>query len=164
MKKNGKASKYYPIALELSKKLALVIGGGRVAERKVRALLTTGCRTRLISPTATPALKQMAKQGNIKWICRRARLRDLTGARIVIAATNDRSANEKMSSWARQLRIWINVVDKKDLSDFISPAVFHARSGTVTVYTDGKDPAFSRDLKNFLKEHWDDFLSYRNRS
>jgi len=158
-----KMLKYYPIALRLSKKPVLVIGGGAVAERKVRALLRSGAKIRIISPAVTPALERMAKRGGVKWIRRPARGGDIVNARIIVAATNDRRVNEKLGDRARQARVWINVVDNKDLSDFISPAVFRAKKGTVTVHTSGEDPALSRDLKNFLKERWNEFLSYRNR-
>ena len=57
----------------------------------------------------------------------------------------------------------VNVVDNPSLSSFISPAVFRAGGAVVAVYTHGRDPVLSRDIKNFLKEQWDVFLSYRNR-
>jgi len=57
----------------------------------------------------------------------------------------------------------VNVVDRARLSDFISPALLYMPKAIVAIYTEGKDPVLSRDLKNFLKERWDEFLSYRDR-
>ena len=68
-----------------------------------------------------------------------------------------------MSLWARKRSILVNVVDDPDLSDFISPAVFRSHNALVTVYSDGKNPVLSRDLKNYLKEQWNDFIAYRDR-
>jgi siroheme synthase-like protein len=163
MKRRQRPLRYYPIAVNLRKKPTLIIGGGKVAERKIGALRRAGAKVRVVSPTLTPLLRRLAKEKDIEWIRRRARAGDIKGTHIVVAATNDSSINRKVSRWAREKRVWINVVDKAALSDFISPAVFHADKGIVTVYTDGKDPVLSRDLKNFLKERWDDFLLYRNR-
>lgn len=155
--------RYHPIAVSLSKKPVLVIGGGPVAERKVRALLETGAKIRVVSPTATSALRRLARQKSIKWTRRPVRKSDIKDAHIITAATNSKGTNEAVSRWGRKRRIWVNVVDKPLLSDFISPAVFRTGNSIITVYTDGKDPVLSRDIKNFLKERWDDFLSYRNR-
>ncbi|MFH1752888.1 MAG: bifunctional precorrin-2 dehydrogenase/sirohydrochlorin ferrochelatase [Candidatus Omnitrophota bacterium] len=156
--------RYYPIALNLKDKRALVVGGGSVAQRKVDSLLRSGALVRVISPQLTPRLKLLFKSKEIEWIKRRVRSSDVKRADIIIAATDDPGVNEDVSRWARNEGVWANVVDRSHLSDFISPAVFRARSGIVAVYTDGKDPVLSRDLKNFLKEKWSDFLRYRNRS
>ena len=163
MRKKQRLLRYYPLAVKLSKRDVLVIGGGRVAERKVYALREAGAKIRVVSPKATPALIQMARQNSIKWIRRPVQNTDLRDAYLVIAATNNKNTNEAISRWARKRGIWTNVVDKPLLSDFISPAVFRTGNSIITVYTDGKDPVLSRDVKNFLKERWDDFLSYRNR-
>ncbi|NQT22743.1 MAG: bifunctional precorrin-2 dehydrogenase/sirohydrochlorin ferrochelatase [Candidatus Omnitrophica bacterium] len=163
MSKNNGLLNYYPLAARFNKKLVLVVGGGKVAERKIQALSGSGARIVLISPLATPTLSRLAKQKKIRWIKRRVKKHDVEGAHVVIAATNDKYINLKVSRWAQQQRILVNVVDKPPLSTFISPAVFRLKKSIIAVYTDGKDPVFSRDLKNFLKEQWNDFLSYRNR-
>jgi len=154
---------YYPIALNLKNKLALVVGGGEVSERKVKGLLKTGARITVVSSQATPLLRRLAKQRRIKWVKRPVKRSDITRADIIITATSDRVVNRRVSLWAKQRGILVNVVDQFSLSDFISPAVLRAERAVVAVYTNGKDPIFSKDLKDFLEEHWDVFLSYRHR-
>ena len=154
---------YYPVAISLKKKLALVAGGGAVAERKIKALIRSGAMVRLISPKATLMLRRLAKEKKIKWFRRHVQKKDIRGAHIIIAATNNPSKNKIISNWARKHSTLINIVDKPVLSNFISPAVFHVKGAIVTVYTDGKDPVLSRDVKNFLKERWDDFLLFRGK-
>lgn len=154
---------YYPIALNLRKKLALVVGGGKVAERKVDSLLQAGAKIRVVSPEITEKLKGFAKRHKIQWLKREVKASDLKGADIVIAATSSSNVNKKVSEWAKKHKLPVNVVDKPKLSTFISPAIFKASKATIAVYTDGRDPVFSRDLKNFLKENWDEFLYYRRR-
>jgi len=155
--------KYYPLAVRLKEKLVVVVGGGKVAERKVQALRKAKAFIRLVSPTLTPRLKALYKKGAIDWISRHAQNKDLRDAYIIVAATNEAKNNQTVSRWAKQRKIWINVVDQPALSDFISPARFYAKNAIITVYTDGKDPALSRDIKNFLKGRWDEFLSYRDK-
>lgn len=163
MRRETAALKYYPLAVRLRGRRVIVAGGGRVAERKVNALRRCAAKVVVISPTATPALRRLAGRGRIAWVRRRLRRNDISGAYLIVAATNDNDINEKVSRWARLCRVWVNVVDRTALCDFISPAVFGSGGAVITVYTDGRDPALSRDLKNFLKERWNDFLSYRNR-
>jgi len=154
---------YYPVALNLRNKSALVIGAGEVAERKARALLEAGAKVQIVSPEATSALRGLAKQHKIRWIKRLVKRSDVLGPDIIIAATSSQQINKKVSLWAKKRKTLLNLVDQPRLSGFISPAVLHTPQATVAVYTNGRNPGLSRDLKNFLKEHWDVFLSYRNR-
>jgi precorrin-2 dehydrogenase/sirohydrochlorin ferrochelatase len=154
---------YYPIALRLKDRPVLVIGGGQVAERKVKTLLEFGARVRVVSPHLTATLRRLSKSRSISWFKRVVRASDIGSGTIVIAATSDAAVNRKISMLAKRQGALVNVVDKAELSDFISPAILRASKAVVAVYTHGRDPALSRDLKNFLKENWNDFLSYRNR-
>ncbi len=164
MEKVYKTLSYYPLAVSLHKRLVVVVGAGTVAQRKIEGLLEAGAHIRVVSPEIAPGLARLISQKKIKHIARSIQKRDLHGAYIIIAATDDSEVNERVSKWAREERTWVNVVDKPVHSDFISPAVFRNKKSIVTVYTDGKDPVLSRDLKSYIKERWDDFLSYRNRS
>jgi precorrin-2 dehydrogenase/sirohydrochlorin ferrochelatase len=155
--------KYYPIYFSIKNKSALVVGAGTVAQRKIKQLLTCGAKVKIVSPSITPGLKKLHLRHKIKWVKRKAQSHDLKGVSLAIVATNDTFANKTVSKWAKKQNIPVNVVDNAKLSDFISPAFFNKGKAVVTVSTNAKDPALSRDLKNFLKEHWDDFLSYRHK-
>jgi len=154
---------YFPFAVTLKNKKVLVVGGGKVAERKVLSLYQAGAFVSVVSPHLTDELKSLVDEDRIRWIPRNVQKRDINGVRIIIAATNDSHVNQSVSRWAKEKCIWINVVDKPILSDFISPAVFHSEEAIIAVYTDGRNPVLSRDVKNFLKERWNEFLSYRNK-
>ena len=158
-----KSKNYYPVALNLEGKPAIVIGGGEVAQRKVKSLLKSGAKVKVVSPELTPDLLSLFKQRKIRLVLRKVRPGDLKAAHIIIAAKADQAVNKSISLWARRNKILVNVVDQPQLSGFISPAVLRRNKAIVAVYTDGLAPVLSRDLKNFLKEHWDDFLSYRRR-
>lgn len=156
--------KYYPIAVDLFGKQALVVGGGKVAERKTISLLKGRAGIRVVSPVLTPRLNRLAKSGKIAWNKRCVSKKDINGADIIIAATGNSAVNKNVSKWAKEKNVLVNVVDNSGLSDFISPAIVRQGKALIAVYTDGKDPVLSRDLKNYLKDHWDAFLSYRRRS
>lgn len=154
---------YYPIAIDINGKSALVIGGGKVAQRKAGSLLKAGAKVIIISPKATTALTRLSKSAKLKWLKRRVSKSDIAKAGIVIAATNDILVNKNVSLWSKKQKKLVNVVDNPGLSTFISPAVFKKGKAIIAVNSNARDPEFSRDLKNFLKEHWDEFLSYRRR-
>lgn len=154
---------YFPIAIRLKREKTLVVGGGAVAERKIISLLEAGARVWVVAPRITLKLDSLLAQDRIKWLNRKFQDSDVKGCVVAIAATNDSKLNQEISRLAKESAVLVNVVDKPLISDFISPAVFRADQALITVYSDGKDPVLSRDLKNYLKEKWDDFLSYRHR-
>ena len=154
---------YYPVAVKVKEIRVLVVGGGKVAQRKVMGLLKAGAKVTVISPKVTIALERLAKRAKLKWLKRKVSKNDIAKARIVIAATNDTLINKNVSFWSKRLSILVNIVDNPSLSTFISPAVFMNGKAIIAVNTNGRDVKLSRDLKNFLKEQWDEFLSYRRR-
>ena len=89
--------KYYPIALDLKDKHALVVGGGKVAQRKVDSLRRAGALVCVVSPEITPRLKRFCEAGDIEWIKRRVRSSDAKRVDIIIAATNDPEINKDIS-------------------------------------------------------------------
>ena len=153
---------YFPFAVDLQGQKVLVVGGGKVAERKVFALLKARADVWIVAPQLTGSLQELNASSRVQWQQKDIARTDLQGFRLVIAATNHTGINEDVSRWAKAAGVWINVVDNPGLSDFISPAVFFAEEGIVAVYSDGKDPVLSRDLKNFIERQWHEFLSYRD--
>ncbi len=152
---------YYPVAVNVKGAQVLVVGAGKVAGRKVTGLLKSKAKVTVIAPKVTAALERLAKKGKLSWLNRKVKKSDVAKARIVIAATNDTLTNKKVSSWSVRRGVLVNIVDNSTLSTFISPAVFKQRNAVIAINSNGRDPKLSRDLKNFLKEHWDEFLSYR---
>lgn len=155
---------YFPIAVKLKNKRVLVLGGGNVAERKVLSLLEAGAKVCVVSPDLTKQLSELFELGQIEWIDRKFQDIDIYGIDVVIAATNNSLINKRISQLAHARNILVNIVDEPILSSFISPAVIRSKNAIIAVYTDGTDPVLSRDLKNYLKEKWDEFIRYRNRS
>lgn len=155
--------KYYPLALRLENKNILVVGGGRIAERKILGLLSVQAKICVVSPNLTSRLQLFVRGGRINWLARKVKRSDLQGKDFIIAATSDKNLNHQVSSWSKASGAWVNVVDDSEYSNYICPAILRKEQGIITVYTQARNPRLSRDLKNYLKEHWDEFLSYRHR-
>jgi len=138
---------YYPLFLDLAHKLCIVVGGGAVAERKVRGLLNAGARVRLISPEVTAGVRKLARQGRIEIVSRGYQTGDLDGAALAIAATNSEEINMRVREESKRLSILLNVVDSPDLGDFIVPSVVRKGPVLVAVSTSGLLPVLARRLK-----------------
>ncbi|MDQ7029538.1 MAG: precorrin-3B C(17)-methyltransferase [Ardenticatenia bacterium] len=143
----------YPVVLtDVVGARAVVVGGGRVAERKVRGLLTVGARVRVISPEATGAIRQWALEGRLDWEPRPYRVGDVLGARLVFAATDVRAVNAQVAREADELGVLCNVADAPHEGTFHLPAVHRGEGVVVAVSTAGADPARARDLRDHLAE------------
>ena len=152
MKKHKEICSYYPILLNIQGKKCLVVGGGEVALRKVKALLEHGANIETVSPDFCPELNQMAKEGTIKAVQRDYKPEDLRNAFIAIAATDDNRINENVSAEARRAGIIVNVVDDPNSSDFIVPSYFKRGDIIVAVSTSGRSPALARKIRSELEK------------
>jgi precorrin-2 dehydrogenase/sirohydrochlorin ferrochelatase len=144
--------KYFPVFLDLKKKLCVVVGGGRVAERKVRILLKAGAQVRVISPALTLPLSRLWEKGEISHFSRSYRRGDLRGAILAIAATNDRATNEQIFRQAFKNGILVNVVDDPGRSTFIVPSLVEKKDLLVAISTSGRSPALARVLRQKLEK------------
>jgi precorrin-2 dehydrogenase/sirohydrochlorin ferrochelatase len=123
---------YFPVFLNLEGKLCVVIGGGKVGERKVLSLLQAKAFVKLISPEATPVLQKLAEEGQILWEKRIYQPGDLEGAWLVVAATNDPSTQRSIYDEANAKRVFCNMVDVPEFCSFIVPSVVKRGSLTKT--------------------------------
>ena len=152
----AKESSVYPIALDLSGQLTVVVGGGGVAERKVRGLLAAGARVRVVAPDATEGLRALAARNDIVWDARPYAAGDLTEARLVYAATDKADVNETVVRDARSLRILVDDASGSMPGDFATPLAHRVGALTFAVDTGGSSPSFARRLMRELEERFDE--------
>ncbi len=145
---------YYPAFLNINGRRCVVIGGGLVAQRKVRMLLECGATVVVISPDYCAGLDQMVENGEIQAIRRHYQAGDLRGAKVVIAATDDKNINREIVREARNEAVLANVVDDAELSDFIVPAYLRRGDVTIAVSTAGTSPALARKIKARLEKEF----------
>ena len=144
--------KYYPVNLNIKGRLCVVIGGGRVAERKVKNLLRCGGRVRVVSPDLTDLLSKWVSQGKMDYTRSEYRASHLKGAFLVYAATSDRKVNAEIARDAARRRLLVNVADAPTESTFILPAVVRKREISIAVSTNGLSPAKSVRIRDRIKE------------
>jgi len=141
--KNG----YYPLLLDIAQKPCIVLGGGKVAERKVKMLLKFDAMVKLISPDVTNALRLLAQEGKINIVRRGYRTTDLRNVSLIFAATDNKKMNNKIRDDARRRNIPVNVVDNPDLCDFIVPSIIKKGPLVIAISTSGVLPLLSKKLR-----------------
>lgn len=145
--------RYFPLFADLEGADVLVVGGGEQAAQKVRLLAKTSARVTVLAPQPTPELEQLAAEGRLR-IERRAFVAgDAAGQRIIYAATGTIADDTLVSQTAQALGIPVNVVDRPELSTFITPAIVDRTPVTVAIGTEGAAPILAREIKTRL-ESW----------
>jgi precorrin-2 dehydrogenase/sirohydrochlorin ferrochelatase len=144
--------KYYPVNLNIKGRLCVVIGGGRVAERKVKNLLRCESRVKVVSPDLTVLLSKWVSQGKMDYARSEYRASHLKGAFLVYAATSDRKVNAEIARDAARRRLLVNVADSATESTFILPAVVRKREISIAVSTNGLSPAKAVRIRDRIKE------------
>lgn len=145
-------TKYYPVGLNIRGKKCMVIGAGRIAQRKVKRLLGYGARVSVISPESTLALKKLAKERKISLKSKSVKLKDLKGAYLVISATENGKVNSLIYSYCRKKNILFNVVDSPKQCTFILPSVLTRGNLNISISTGGISPALSKKLRQDLEK------------
>ena len=143
--------KYYPAFLDLKDRPCMVVGGGVIAERKVKALLDCGAEVNIISPEITPRLRRRVEKGQVSYISRPYQERDCEGIYLLIAATDDMRLNRSVGMEARKAGAIVNVVDDPAYCDFIAPSLVRRGDITFAISTAGASPALARWLRTQIQ-------------
>lgn len=145
----------YPLSLNLRSQLCVVIGGGKVAERKALSLLEAGAQVRLISPQLTDTLHELAAAQQIDWLPRCFEPGDLADALLVFAATDSAAVNKAVADEAAaSAGTLVNVADAPELCSFHVPAVVRQGDLSIAVSTNGKSPALAARIRKELEANY----------
>lgn len=146
----------YPFMINISNKKIVVIGGGKVAAKRIHSMLPWQPCITVVSPTLHESLQPLVKNNSIRHMERNFQSSDVDHAFLVIAATNDRNINQiiKDSCYLNQL---VNVVDNPSSSSFHFPAFYEKDDMMVAVSTNGISPSLSVKLRDEFAAIIDDF-------
>ncbi|WP_028693683.1 siroheme synthase CysG [Pseudomonas cremoricolorata] len=144
---------YLPLFHKLQGARVLVVGGGEIALRKARLLSDAGAELRVVAPQVDGQLVELVAQSGGQVFGRGYQASDLTGCRLVIAATDDPQLNAQVSSEAQALSVPVNVVDAPALCTVIFPAIVDRSPLVVAVSSGGDAPVLARLIRAKL-EAW----------
>jgi len=153
---------YMPISVSLTARPCLVVGGGKVALRKIETLLDYGSSITVIAPEVEDKIRYFGDSGRIKLEEREYRSPEAGNYRLVISACDDMEVNRQVSEDCRKAGTLVNVVDQPALCDFIFPAVVRRDCLSAAISTDGKAPFMSGHLRVILEDifpaHWNKLM------
>ncbi len=142
---------YFPVFFDLTGQKVLIVGGGDVALRKISLLERTGASITVVAPQIAPELVAAATAGKLELAIREFVPEDLDGARLVIVATSRRAVNRWIAKLSESRNIPVNVVDDREASRFIVPAIIDRDPVLVAISTGGTSPVLARRLRERLE-------------
>lgn len=150
--------KLFPLFADLRGRHVLVVGGGAVAERKIKSLLACEAQVTVGALDAAPRLLELAAQGRIKLIRGAFEPCWLDDAWLVVAATDDRELNRGIAALAGERKQFINVVDDPELSSFQVPSIVDRSPLTIAISSAGSAPVLARRVRERIESLFDHSL------
>lgn len=152
---------YYPLMIDLSGRPCVIIGGGKVAERKINSLIDAKARITVVSPMVTDRIEELSKCGIIQWLRREYQQGDLKDNFIVIIATDSSAINRDVYNDVDHSLQLVNIVDMPNLSTFIVPSAIKRGHLQIAVSTNGASPGLAKKIKQELaKKYGSEYEEY----
>ena len=139
----------YPVNLLVRGRRCVVVGGGRIAARKIEALVDAGAAVHVVAPELVDELREARDAGRITVSERPFEPGDLDGAWLATAATSTPAVNRSVFEAGEARRVWVNAADDPANCSFTLMSVVRQGDLVVTVGTGGRSPA----LATYLKDH-----------
>jgi precorrin-2 dehydrogenase/sirohydrochlorin ferrochelatase len=136
--------------VDMSGKKTVVIGGGKVACRKAKVLLSAGAEVCVVAPDVLEEIEELAQVGKLAVRYAHYRESDLEGAFLVVAATDDAGVNLQVALDAGSQRKMACIADAPEAGDCSFPAILHRGNLEVAVSTAGNCPSLAVELCGFL--------------
>jgi uroporphyrin-III C-methyltransferase/precorrin-2 dehydrogenase/sirohydrochlorin ferrochelatase len=140
-----------PIFMNINQRLCVVIGAGEVAARKVTMLLRAQASVTVYAPEICPTLADLVEAGRIRYEQARFADQQLSGACLVIAATNDLQVNTAVSLAAKANNIPVNVVDAPALCTFTMASIVERSPIVIAISSEGNAPVLARYLRSKIE-------------
>lgn len=148
--------------IDLKDKPVLIVGGGTVALRKLQKLSPYGVRPTVTAPEILP---EIADFPGVKLKQKDFTVSDLQPRpSLVIAATDNKTVNRRISLLCRKRHIPVNVVDDPVLCSFLFPALVQRGAFSAGVSTGGASPTaavyFRERIQELLPDGLEELLTW----
>lgn len=144
-----------PITIKLKGRKCIIVGGGKIAYRRIKALLAECAHIVVVSPELLPDLLALVEQKHVDWLPRTFEEQDVHEAFLVVAATNKREVNEAVARSCSPNQL-INIADDPENSSFYFPAVGKRGLLTVAVGTNGASPILAKNIRDDIMSQFDE--------
>ena len=141
----------FPLFFKLEDRKVLIVGGGDVALRKADLLSRAGACITVLAPSISAEIQALLNDSKHELVYENYNKTYMSGARVIIAATDDEALNHQIHADATELNIPVNVVDTPHLCDFIFPAIVDRNPIVIGISSNGKAPVLARLLRARLE-------------
>lgn len=159
IKEKLKNRPYYPVLLDLEGRKTVVVGGGKVALRKIETLLEYGAKVYVIAREMSEEVNSFVQNEDIISLGAEFEKTHLENAFLVIAATDDPSINHMVSMAAQDKGILVNAADQPADCTFILPSILRRGDLIIGISTSGKSPAMAKKIRETLEYNFGDEYS-----
>ena len=142
---------YLPLYHRLTGQPCLVVGGGIIAERKVKLLLEAGAVITLVAIEVRASLRECLPAPH-QVLNRSFQDTDLLETALVICATDDDVLQQRIARLSRQQHLPCNLVDNGALSSVIFPAIVDRSPLILAVASSGQSPVVTRRMRALLEQ------------
>ena len=144
--------KRFPLFVTLDQLPVLVVGGGEIAERKIKLILKANAIIHVLAKEFSEQVDALIKIHKLKKIKSEVRLSDLSKAySLIIAATNSKRTNKDLYRFAQKHNILINVVDEPALCSCTFGSIVERGDLVVAISSGGNAPVFARQLREKIE-------------
>lgn len=148
---------YFPMFVDLSEMKILVVGGGAIAARRVKTLVSFARDITVVAPKICEDIRVLEKAGHVRCLPRVYEDMDAKGAEMVLAVTDDRELNRRIAQVCRETekeskrRILLSVADDRTLCDFYFPSVIQTEGVTIGINSGGASPGTVKRIREKLE-------------
>lgn len=144
--------KFFPLFVDISDQEILFIGGGKIAARRINALIPFSQRITVVAPEVDGSILERTKGGEVSWIMRQFETEDLAEKDLVFAVTDDAELNERIAKMCREKNIPVNVSSDKNLCDFYFPGIVRQGDTVIGITASGSDHAKAKKVRERIQE------------
>ncbi|MCM3730360.1 NAD(P)-binding protein [Fictibacillus nanhaiensis] len=148
-----------PLMIDLTGKKVVIVGGGKVAQRRIASLLEASVFIVVVSPEVTTAIEELYKQKRIQWKQKKCSPEDLNDAFLIIVATNNQEVNQTVVHSAPKQAL-VNAAADAELGNVQFPIQLRRGKLSIAISTNGASPILAKKIKKHLEHYFDD--SYEN--
>jgi precorrin-2 dehydrogenase/sirohydrochlorin ferrochelatase len=141
----------YPVFIDLIGKACVVIGGGRIAERRIKGLLDSNANITVVSPVLTETLSNLAYSKVICWREKTYEDSDLDNAFLVVAATNLPEVNERAATYGNDHNMLVCRTDDAGGGNYLTAASVQRGDLLIAVTTSGNSPTLNAVIKSQIE-------------
>lgn len=131
--------KKFPLYVDIQKKHILVVGAGKIAQRRVASLVEFCDHIQVISPNITPVLLEYVHKGQVTWVQKEFDETDIRNADFVLATTNDQNVNEEIYQICKNNQIPVNISSNQEMCDFQFPGLIQYENVVIAFNSGGED-------------------------